>query len=239
MADVGFSTGCLCKTPVGIEQKIRVYRDAGATALEIMLFRPPEVRDLQVTPALEQLCASFNRVSLHAPPRDMHYGPNPLCEEVLDKIRHIRSKIDLHSIIVHPELVDDYDYLAASGLPIAIENMDRRKQIGIHPDYFRWLGRHYDFKYCMDLQHVWEHDPSMKLAEEFRDVMGERLAEMHVSGCTDFELHHPTYVAMNKDAIAKALALKIPVPKIMEGVLSHMPANSVKEELDFVRSYEQ
>ena len=97
----------------------------------------------------------------------------------------------------------------------------------------------YRFGFVLDLQHVYENDSTMKLAEELISLWGNRLKHMHVSGCTKSEIHFPTYKSDNKVAITKILRRGINVPKIMEGVLLENIGEEISQELKFIKQFEK
>lgn len=77
----------------------------------------------------------------------------------------------------------------------------------------------------------------MKLAKDFVKIMGKRLQHLHVSGNNKTEIHVPTFCAQNKKAIVRALKLKLPAVKILEGILLENIEDSIKEELNFVTKF--
>ncbi|MDI6738694.1 MAG: hypothetical protein QME12_09380, partial [Nanoarchaeota archaeon] len=73
----------------------------------------------------------------------------------------------------------------------------------------------YNFGFVLDLQHAYCHEPSMQLARELMDVMGERIKELHVSGQRENETHSLLHKADNSNMIIGMLRNDIPI--ILEG----------------------
>lgn len=146
----------------------------------------------------------------------MRYQDSRETKNIIEKLRSLSKEIPIEGIVLHPDTIDDFEILEQSGLPFLIENMDRRKSYGTHPEHFRILKEKYTFGFVLDIQHAYEHDPSMQLAKELIEIMGDRLQHMHISGHTTSEIHVPTHYAENKEAITEILKIGITVPKILE-----------------------
>jgi len=117
--------------------------------------------------------------------------------------------------------------------------MDKEKNTGTHPSHFKEYAKKYKFNFVFDVQHAFEHDPSMKLGKEMIKAMGNRLQHMHVSGHNERHCHYPTFISDNLKNITKILKMKISVPKILEGFLVIDFRNIASDELKFVESFEK
>ena len=137
--------------------------------------------------------------------------------------------------MIHPDTVEDFKMLEATGLPFLIENMDKRKTRGILAAEFTAYSMLYNFGYVLDLKHVYEHDPTMALAGDYVSAMSGRLREIHISGDGENSNHVTLY---NMDAGEKIASL-IPagVPVIIESVFEEPNEFIVRRELDFVRRH--
>lgn len=236
MPKIGFSTGCLHRTKLTMAEKIAFFKSVGAEAIELCFASLAEL--INNAPSISILKKSAS-ISIHAP-WDIRYGPNPQSNEALKKIKELCKLLPISGIVVHPHKVDDFLRLESLNLPFLLENLDNRgKTFGTLPEHFEKLKRDYDFGFLLDVQHAYTHDPSMSLTKELLDAMGDRLKEMHVSGCTRELRHAPVHLAENKDAIIKILELKIPARKILEGILIESIEKTAAEELALIRSYER
>lgn len=236
MVPLGFSTGCLSYSKISYEESIELYHLVGANAVELGIYSPSFLLDLETSRDLERLSKRFNYVSVHAP-KVMRYGNNEETREFLDKLGDFSKRMGVKGIVVHPNCVDDYEFLAASNLPLWLENMDRGAREGVEPEFFEYMRRTYDFGFVFDVQHAYEHDPSLMLARDIVDAMGANLMQMHVSGNNGEEIHHPVWLSSNQLAILNLMKMRSNVPIILEGIISSdkVPPEAIMEkELEFV-----
>jgi len=238
MANVGFSTGCLYRSEMPFEKIIMLYQSSGADAIELSFATPEKLLEYQLPEEAIKCAKNFEYVTIHAPWKEVRYGSKN-SDEIVEKLRFLCDKLPVDGIVLHPDTIDDFKRLNESGLPFLLENMDKRKNYGTRPEQFKELKRKYDFGFVLDTQHAYEHDPSMKLAEELVQVMGNRLKHMHVSGYAESEIHVPVHLAINRTEITKILKLGVNVPKILEGLVLENVEGPMKNELEYVRSYER
>ncbi len=239
MANIGFTTGSLYQSTIPFDERIKLYRSLGADAIELSFATPTELFAYRLSEQAIKDIKNFKFVSIHAPSDEVKYGANPATQKIIERLRFLCDKLPIAGIVLHPDVIDDFEILDQSGLPFLLENMDRRKSYGTHPKQFQELKRKYGFGFVLDLEHAYEQDSSMQLAREFIDVMGDRLKHLHVSGCNESEIHVPACCAVNKDAISKILKLNINVPKILEGVLLKNVQDSIISELNYIRNFER
>lgn len=239
MSRIGFSTGCLYKSNVEFSERIKLYFSLGANAIELSFNSLTELENLRLSKEFINDIKKYNYISIHAPCRDLRYGDNDTTKEVIGKLRSLCEKLSIKNIVLHPDVVDDFSVLGESNLPFAVENMDKRKRFGTKLEDFIKLKEGYNFGFVFDIQHSYEHDPSMSLAKDILFVMGDRLKHIHVSGANKTYTHLPLYAADNKNSIIKILNLKLEVPKILEGILFGNIAKTISEELAFIRSCEK
>jgi len=236
MANVGFSTGSLHKTNIPFNERIELYHSLGADAIELSFGTPNQLLNFQLSEQIINILEKFAFISIHAPCKEVRYDNSFETHKIIDKLKTLCGKPNIRGLVLHPDNIDNYEILDQSGLPFLLENMDRRKSYGTHPEQFQKLKNKYNFGFVLDVEHAYEHDSSMQLAKEFVDVMGDGLKHMHVSGCNNAKMHVPTYQAINKEAIAEILKMNLNVPIILEGSLFGDIQNSIKEELEYIRS---
>ncbi len=215
-----------------------MFFSLGATAVELMFATPKQLDQFKLTSDMIKDIKKFGYISIHAPCKDVRYDSDTITNTIIQKLKFLCEQLPINGIAMHPDTINDFSRLASSGLPILMENMDKRKKFGTTPKHFKELKK-YNFGFILDVQHTYEHDPSMGLAKELIDMMGNKLKHIHISGCTKSELHFPTYLADNKSAIIKILKLNIKKPKILEGILLGNIKEKVSEEFSFINSYEK
>ncbi len=235
--NVGFSTGCLYRSDIGFDEVIKLYSSLCDT-IELSFATPSELFGYVLSEQAIEHLKGFEFISIHAPWKEIRYADDFKTESVIDRIKSLCEVLTIRGIVMHPDTIDDPKLLYSSGLPILLENMDSRKKYGTHPDHIKELKDKYDFGFVFDVQHAYEHDPTMEMAKEMIDVMGNRLKHMHVSGWNESEIHVPTYCADNKEKITKVLELGLDVPKILEGRIFEDIDSMLRKELEYVKNYE-
>lgn len=229
---IGFSTGCLYKTNLSMEERIKLYSSLGATGVEISFLRLNEFEEFNLNGSLLKQLEAFGYVSLHAP----KVADDRELRASLPKLHFIYGCLPINSIVLHPEREINFNILADSGLPFLIENMDKRKDFYVKPEQFRELKTKPALNFILDLQHAYENDSSMQLARQFAESWNGRLKQLHVSGQANGNNHALTYLADNKDAVCKMLR-KIPdTPIILEGVFNDNLERNIREELEYIHS---
>ncbi len=223
---VGFSTDDI--QDMSLNEKIKFFSEFG-DAMELWFDSQEELKNFEPTQESIDILNNFNYVSIHAP-TNITYDDNEQTNEILKKLEILCNKLPIKGIVVHPNDVADFSIL--NSLPILLENMDAEKNTGTTLTHFEEYKK-YNFNFVLDLQHVYEHDPTMQLAKDFIQLMGDRLQHLQVSGCTKDSNHHPVFSADNKEAITKILELKLPVPIILEGLFTNK--EDVAQELRFIQ----
>lgn len=83
------------------------------------------------------------------------------------------------------------------------------------------------FRFVLDVNHVFTNDATMRLAQEFYDRVGRRLAEIHLSGYAGY--HEPLHYTRQTKIIAAIRDWNVPI--IIESELS--PA-TLETELKYI-----
>jgi sugar phosphate isomerase/epimerase len=182
MAYIGYSTGALMLG--NFREALRLAQGMSMTAIELSALRLPELPVL--VDALPKLnLEQFAYVSVHAPSRfsaDDEDG-------VIALLRQIQKE---RPIIVHPDTIHDAGKWAEFGNQLAIENMDRRKQVGRSAEELcHWFEQFPNARLCFDLAHAHQCDRTM--TEAFRILLrfGDRICQLHVSELDSTGHHFP------------------------------------------------
>ena len=235
MKEVGFGTGSLYRQNIPLEEILDFYKDAGATAVEISLGSIEEFERFKLTKKLIDKVNTFPFVSLHAPFRNIKYGPNNQTKKVLEKLDYINENLPLQGIVIHPDIIEDFTILQESGLPFLIENMNPEKESGKFPHEFEKYNQ-FNLGYVLDIEHVYGNDQTMQLAGKLMEIMGKRLGHLHVSGKTGSVNHTLCHSSKNKSVIEEILK-NCPLPKISEGKLSSLDYDSASKEIEFLKQF--
>lgn len=220
---VGFSTGCLKDFPWSLKKKIDFIKAVGSSAIEVSFATPQEFFESGLCADVLRRLMDFAHVSIHAPWKGIVYERTSLdALNVVSRLIDVFHRLPSAHAVMHPDIiVSDISYFNSCLLPLWLENMDARKKIGVRPEEFVFYREKSDFGFVLDLQHVYEHDPSMALVDGFLEAMGEfHLGEVHISGQSGEYRHLPLASSDNSTAIMAA-GKKVPiwVPFISEGVI--------------------
>lgn len=234
MAIVGFSTGCFYRAGLSATQSVDFYGDLGAECVEISFATSRELKDAKESVLeIAGIVNEFDRVTFHAPFKEISYysGRSFDAEDAVVIFNKLSEEIPNYGIVIHPNVVRDFDRLKHLGLNFLLENAGGRKSCWNLPEHFEKL-KDYDFGYVLDLHHAYQMDSSMDTARRLRDVMGERLSQFHVSGSSPRGKHIPLHLAGNRKDIEKILKENYDVPIILEGEMDR--EETAREELEYV-----
>ena len=183
MRRIGFSTGALARGD--FRSGLAILHRHKIDVVELSALRVSELAPL--AEAISDLDLSgFTFVSIHAPSR---FAP----EEEAWVVDHLRVLADQgFPIVVHPDVIfSPYRWLML-GDRLLIENMDKRKPIGRTVDDLRGL---YEVlpaaRFCFDVGHARQVDPSMTEAALLVRCFQDRLCEVHMSEVNTASRHDP------------------------------------------------
>ena len=208
---------------LGIRQSLALFRSLGLQAVELM--QSQELAEYLPEASPDDF-ADFEYVSVHGATIADSERPARISEiKALNEVR----RLDL--VVFHPDRIEDFDLLRASGLPIGLENSDhRKKSFRFAAEMAAVLKKYPEFRMVLDLNHIYANDPSMQLAGEFIQAAGERVAEIHLSGFDPATLHAPLFKTKQAQII-RALPAASPVIIVESPV---QPGEAVKE-LEYIR----
>lgn len=229
MAHIGFATGAMHMSYFPLEAKLKLFKESGCNSVELTFGEAKTLNEFHFSDAIKEALKEFEIVTIHAPWREIRYNSESI--PYINKLKDICSEQKIYGIVVHPNTVDDYKVLEKSGLPFLIENMDDKARCGTHPGEFEKLKKDYNFGFVLDLQHAYMHDPTMQLAGELIEAMGDRIKESHVSGQKDGRPHSLLHHSDNSNMIIGMLRSDIPI--ILEGNDGLM--NEIRDEVDLIR----
>jgi hypothetical protein len=218
---LGPSTGCLYKLGISLTDKVKFIKSLGANAIELGFGHKDRLAPDQLSGLTSELLRNFDYVSVHAP-SDHEYENNTETREILDKLSNINKNIrELNLVVIHPDKIKDYSVFRNYDLLFAIENSDTRKPFGQKPEeLIPILKANPNFQITLDLNHVYGNDRSMSLAKDFYKKLGNKIAEIHLSG---YVTHHDPLFKTKQIEILNALK-NLENPLIIES-----PVNSTKE----------
>lgn len=171
---IGYSTGAIAKG--AFQQGLERLEQAGVQAVELSALREEELAPLAKA-AEEMDVSAFAYVSFHAPSRFS-------AAHEKEVITYLSRVICSHSwpVIVHPDVIHTPALWRKLGGAICIENMDERKHTGrIASEMAAIFAILPEARFCLDLAHAAQVDPTLKEAARMLDLFRDRLQQVHIS----------------------------------------------------------
>ncbi|MFA6098802.1 MAG: hypothetical protein WCV50_03440 [Patescibacteria group bacterium] len=204
----GFSTGDL-HDYMEPKQAIAEFKKIGCRAVELGFVRKERIEAGELAAITEEDLAGFDYVSLHAPRMD--YADNQETFKIFQAISETHKLRPLDVVVIHPDNVIDIDIFDDLPFPVGFENMDKAKNFGKKPeDLSKLLTLNTLFRFILDVNHIWDNDPTMKLAADFIKEFSERLSEIHISGLDSENVHYPLFKTRQTEIIKAAKGLDVP-----------------------------
>jgi hypothetical protein len=221
MRPIGFSTGAVAKGD--FRRALGLLRAHNVDIVELSALRLEELTPLAV--ALPDLgLDAFSFVSLHAPSRF-----DPAVESsVIDRLYSITQQG--YPVVVHPDVIFTAAKWGVLGSNLLIENMDRRKPTGRTVREMQQLFELLpDARFCFDIGHARQVDPSMTEAWLLLHAFAARLAEVHISEVNTSSRHDP--ISRNAVIAFRSVAQYIPehIPIILEPLIDRGQSDIDKE----------
>ncbi len=225
MRSIGFSTGSLTKGD--FRAALEMLEAVQIDAIELSALR--EIELFPLLQAFETLpLERYRHVSIHVPSCLSEMTDSQLC----DALTTVASKGV--PLIVHPDIISNWEAWDRLGEAVVIENMDKRKPCGRNASELQSIFEKLpQAKLCLDVGHSRQVDPSMHVTKEILRQHGARIAEIHLSEVNSASMHE----RLNGLAISafREIAGKISdaVPIILE---SPLRSHELHEELDRAKS---
>lgn len=211
MRHIGFSTGAIAKGD--FRSALASLRRHKISLVELSALRLEELAPLiDAIPSLD--LEDFSFVSVHAPTR---FG-NDIEDWVIDRLSVLTEYG--YPIVVHPDVIYNPVKWQAFGSLLAIENMDKRKAVGRNVPELRGIFHALpSARFCFDIGHARQVDPSMTEAALLLRAFGDRLVEVHMSEITTASRHDP--ISLNAVSAFSSVAAAIPeeIPIILEPLI--------------------
>jgi hypothetical protein len=178
---LGFSTGALTKGDFHLA--LQLLQTSSANAVELSALREDEVKTLIA--ALNNLnLDKYEYVSFHAPSKLQYMHE-------IELIKLLAPVIERQwPIIIHPDIVSEYESWRTLGSCLCIENMDKRKPIGrTSTNLERIFEKLPAASFCFDIAHAHQVDPTMTDAYTMVTTFKDRLREIHISSVNTQSQH--------------------------------------------------
>ena len=226
---LGFSTGCLYKSGLSEVERLDFLRSIGCRTVELGCVKLKDFFSGELMSLKANDLRGFDYVSFHAPVFD--YGFNERTHEIFRGINNLNRRKTLDLVVFHPDTVYDFAafYTEVVDFNFAFENMDKRKASYKSVEDMARLAFQFEFKnfkMVLDVNHAYTNDPTMALTTEFYKKLGEKIAQVHLSGYVG--RHEPLFQTRQAEIIKSIRNLSVPI--IVESILN-------SEELVLERDY--
>lgn len=172
---LGFSTGSLALDDV--QRGITLATNPRTDAIELSALRETELDPLlSLLDALQDSLRPFSYISVHAPSKRLKLTE----AELVLKLAPIAERG--WTIVVHPDLIEDFSLWRQLGSSVCIENMDKRKQVGCTAAQLAKVFEQLPAAtLCFDMGHARQVDPTMQEANTILRQFCGRLRQVHLS----------------------------------------------------------
>jgi len=207
MRPIGFSTGAVAKGD--FRRALNLLREHHVDVVELSALRVDELEPLVAAiPDLD--LGRFSFVSIHAPSR---FSP----ESERWVVGQLESVVACgYPVVVHPDIIFTPRMWDGFGEKLLVENMDKRKPGGRNVSellpFFELLP---EARFCFDIGHARQVDPSMTEASLLLRAFGDRLAEVHISEVNTASRHNP----ISRNAIRAFQTVEADIPEQVPIVL--------------------
>jgi sugar phosphate isomerase/epimerase len=199
MATIGIGTGRLLrKSETKIEEWLSFFEEIGIDGIEVGLESREAVEEFDPE-TLDGQTGGFEFVTVYGPFRD-YYDEDDV--DLIEDVEAIRRRLDADRVVYHPDTIASLD-LVADRSPVAIENMQARKDFG--REKFDQMMDGVETPIVIDTAHAatWDNDETRRLYETY----GGRISHFHVSALGEDE-HDPffEYLEFLDDDLVEMLA---------------------------------
>ena len=175
---IGPSNGWLFNNGVNcFDDHINFFREAGVNAVEFSISFDKESQEI----LKKDLGLGLKFKSAHLP--SFNKADNSLNEHIA-LLKKVAGCGKFDSLLIHPTDVpkEYWDFVFEESISLSVENMDKRNVHGWKLDELKKFLDFHDVSFVFDVQHAFEHDPSMEYAKRLFDLVKGRLSHFHVSG---------------------------------------------------------
>lgn len=208
MRPIGFSTGALACGDFQLALEM-IERH------EIKVVEFSALRECEFEPLLTALgqidLTSYTYVSFHAP--SLYEGANE--KRLIQRLaEHLPKRF---GVILHPDAAEDLKAWGDLGSRLLVENMDKRKSTGRSVSELRRIfERLPEARFCFDLGHARQVDPTFIEARRLLEEFAGRLAQVHISEVNTASRHERISLTAAKSYQQTADLIPVWVPVIIE-----------------------
>lgn len=220
----GFSTGAIAKG--NFRHALTLLKQLGIRVIELSALREHELPPL--ADALPRLDLSdFDYVSVHAPSK-----LDRMSEAEAFRLLSRATTLNI-PVVVHPDTLRDAKLWQTFGPLLLIENLDKRKACARTAEELKVVFELFpDAKFCLDVAHARQVDPTMAEAKRMLRLFGSKLCQIHASGLNANSTHGALSRAASSAFSQIAHLIPGEVPVVLE---SQVPEQAICSEITFAR----
>ncbi len=211
MRPIGFSTGAIAKGD--FRRALQLLAPFALPAVELSALRLHELP--QLVEAADSLdLAGYRYISVHAP------SSFAVTDE--EKVASLLAEFAARGwpIVLHPDVIFTDELWLGFGDKLVIENSDKRKVVGRTASEMESLfGRFPKARFCFDVGHARQVDPTMNEAYLILQQCRRRLSQIHISEVNFFSRHDPLSAAAIEATRRIAHLVPEQVPVILETLI--------------------
>jgi len=231
MRIIGFTNGCFHGKNRNIFSvaALNKLKLKGTNALELS-FDP--LADQTKLRALLPELKKFKYISLHMSSR-YDYSGGKIMTKILKNTLAFYQLCGAQLVVLHPDVVKNWQIFQKYPINWAVENMDSNKiDFQTVSSVGRLLAQWPKLKMVLDLNHCYENDPTLKLANDFIKRFKNKIKEIHLSGHQNSKKTHHGLLYQTKQKQIVLTCRKIKVPIIIESYLEH--DSDIEKEFNYI-----
>jgi hypothetical protein len=211
MRPIGFSTGAIARGDFA--RALDLMSPFQLPAVELSALRLHELPKL-AREAGDLNLEGYRYISVHAPSR---FGQTDE-QHVVSLLAGFAERG--WSVVVHPDVIFTDSLWLGFGGKLLIENSDKRKPVGrTAKEMASLFDRFPDARFCFDVGHARQVDPTMSEAYLILQQCRSRLGQVHISEVNFFSRHDPLSAAAIGASRRVAHLLPYHVPVILETLI--------------------
>ena len=237
------STGCFhsrhVKKEAPANEKIKLCSKLDVDGIELIFAHVEHLANFKLNKESVNILKNMKFNTIHLPfyqkikkSEDFIFNDSPLVKRVMNKAYRLYDQIDAKNIVIHSNLVKNYELFDVLNYQHSIENMEFKHHFKIS-DYSKILKENPSFKMVFDTTHAGEGKEMHTLIKNFKNKM----IYCHLSSNYFNHLHIPFHV-LNKEYLKPFEPIKkLNMPVILESQIGAKTINEYKKEVDFVRKW--
>lgn len=222
---IALSTAAFCLWDIQPEEKLHIGQQLGFDHIEIALSTEGMVRKFLNYLNTNELAGSFKQIALHAPWHGVAYGKSARSEKLVAQLKEIVDRLEIRSVVFHCDCIQNPESLAASGLPIVLENT----ATGESWERFSGFLNNYPWRVSLNLNKASRDHGHL---ERILESWGHRIERVHLSGHVDSRGRMPLQTTRQLHLLKMIQGLKVPM--VLEGLFPPGNTLSIAEERHLV-----